>query len=71
MAMLLTVGDSIKQLRVCRDALNTAYEISELLGFFPKQYTAFDWIRIENLAEEGTGPRTVGIWAMYPTRWTV
>lgn len=60
----------MKQSRVCRDALDTAYEIIKLLRFSPKRHAAFDRIRIENLAED-TGPRAIGIWAMCPTRWTV
>ena len=70
-ALNLAVGDSMKQSKVCRDALDTAYEISKLLRFSPKRHAAFDRIRIENLAEEDTGPRTVGIQAMFLTRWTV
>ena len=70
-ALNLAVGDSMKQSKVCRDALDTAYEISKLLRFSPKRHAAFDQIRVENLAEEDTGPRAVGIRAMCPTRWTV
>ena len=70
-ALNLAVGDSMKQSKVCRDALDTAYEISKLLRFSPKRHAAFDSIRFENLVEEDTGPRIIGIWAMCPTRWTV
>ena len=42
-----------------------------MLRFSPKRHAAFDQIRVENLAEEDTGPRAVGIRAMCPTRWTV
>ena len=61
----------MKQSKVCRDALDTAYKISKLLRFSPKRHAAFDQIRVENLAEEDTGPRVLGIQAMCPTRWTV
>ena len=70
-ALNLAVGDSMKQSKVCRDALDTAYEISKLLRFSPKRHVAFDRIRVENYAEEDIGPKAVGIRAMCPTRWTV
>ena len=35
-ALNLAVGDSMKQSKVCRDALDTAYKISKLLRFSPK-----------------------------------
>ena len=70
-ALNLAVGDSIKKSKVCRDALDTTYEISKLLRFSPKRYAAFDQIRVENLAEEDTGSRAIGIRAICPTRWTV
>ena len=70
-ALNLAIGDSMKQSKVCRDALDTAYEISKLLRYSPKRHAAFDRIRVENLAEEDIGPRPVGIRALCPTRWTV
>ena len=63
-ALNLAVGDSMKQSKVCRDTLDTSYEISKLLRFF-------DRIRVENHAEVDIGPKAVGIRAMCPTRWTV
>ena len=56
-ALNLAVGDSMKQSKVCQDALDTAYEISKLLRFSPKQHAAFDRIRVENYAEEDIGPK--------------
>ena len=53
---MLAIGDSMKQSKVCRDALDTAYEISKLLRYSPKRHAAFDRIRVENLAEEDIGP---------------
>lgn len=41
------------------------------MRFSPKQYAAFNWIQIENLAEEDSGPREIDIWVMCTTRWTV
>ena len=70
-ALNLAVVDSMKQSKVCRDALDIAYKISKLLRFSPKRHAAFDQIRVENLAEEDTGTKAVGIRAMCPTRWTV
>ena len=61
----------MKQSKVCRDALDNAYEINKLLRYSPKRHPPFDRIRVENLAEEDIGPRPEGIRALCPTRWTV
>ena len=69
-ALNLAVGDSMKQSKVCKDALDTAFEISKLIRYSPKQNAAFDRIKVENLTEEHVGS-SIGIRAMCPTRWTV
>lgn len=63
-ALNLAIGDSMKQSKVCRNAMDTAYEIYKLLRFSPKRHDSFDRIRVESLAVEDAGPRAVGIWAM-------
>lgn len=70
--VMLAVGDSKKQSKVCRGESDAAYEISMLLRFSPKRHATFDWIKVKNLAEEDAGPtRAVGIRALCPTRWTM
>ena len=51
-ALNLAVGDSMKQSKVCKDALDTAFEISKLIRYSPKRNSAFDRIKVENLTEE-------------------
>ena len=60
----------MKQSKVCKDALDTAFEISKLIRYSPKRNAAFDCIKVENLTEEHIGS-SIGIRAMCPTRWTV
>ena len=68
-ALNLAVGGTIKQSKLCRDSMDTAFEISKLIRFSPKRNAAFDRIKVEVPAdEEGY---TMGIRAFCPTRWTV
>ena len=68
-ALNLAIGDTIKRSKLCRDSMDTAFEISKLIRFSPKQNAAFDRIKVEVPAdEEGY---TMGIRAFCPTRWTV
>ena len=68
-ALNLAVGDTIKQSKLCRDSMYTAFEISKLIRFSPKQNAPFDHIEVEVPAdEEGYA---MGIRAFCPTRWTV
>lgn len=68
-ALNLAVGTTIKQSKVCREALETAYEISKLIKFSPKRNAAFD--RIKAVTAEEDSPPGVGIRTFCPTRWTV
>ena len=68
-ALNLAVGDTIKQSKLCRDSMDTAFEISKLIRFSPKQNAAFDCIKVEVPADEAG--YTMGIRAFCPTRWTV
>ena len=54
-ALNLAVADTMKQSKVCHDALDTSYEISKLIRFSPKRNAALDHIKIENPAEEESG----------------
>lgn len=47
-ALNLAVSDSIKQSKICQDAMDSAFEISKLIRYSPKRYAAFDHIRVEN-----------------------
>ena len=68
-ALNLAIGDTIKRSKLCRDSMDTAFEISKLIRFSPKRNAAFDRIKVEVPAdEEGY---TMGIRAFCPTRWTV
>ena len=68
-ALNLAVADAIKQSKVCRYAMETAFEINKLIKFSPKRNAAFDQIKAEPKEEEsGIG---VGIRTFCPTRWTV
>ena len=69
-ALNLTVADAIKQSKVYHDALGTAFEISKLIRFSPKRNAAFNKIKVENSAEDKSGP-SHGIRSFCPTRWTV
>ena len=69
-ALNLAGGDAMKQSKVCKDALDVAFEISKLVRYSPKRNAAFDCIKVENLTEEKIGS-SIGIRAMCPTRWTV
>ena len=53
---------------MCCDALDTAFEISNLIKFSPKRNAAFDRIKSETRKDWVLG---VGIRSFCPTRWTV
>ena len=65
----LAIGDTVKQLKVCRDALDVVFEISKLIQFSPKRNLALVRIRVEN-PTDNEGPN-VGIRAFCSTRWTI
>ena len=66
-ALNFAAGDAMKQSKVCKDALDVAFEISKLVRYSPKRNAAFNCIKVENLTEEKIGS-SIG---MCPTRWTV
>ena len=55
---------------MCREALDIAYEVSKLIRFSPKRNAAFNRIKVENQAEDESGP-SIGIRSFCSTRWTV
>ena len=67
-ALNLAVSDTMKKSKVCRDALETAFEITRLVKYSPKRNTAFDKIRA---AQEDDNQSPVGLRTFCHTRWTV
>ena len=68
-ALNLAVADTLKHSKVCRDAMETAFEITKLIKFSPKRNAAFDRIKAESKEEEPVSG--VGIRTFCHTRWTV
>ena len=62
----LTISDTIKQSKICRTALEVAFEITKLVKFPPKRNTIFD--RIQSEEEDGS---SISIHSFCPTQWTV
>ena len=61
----MAIGDTIKQVKLLRDTLDTCFEMSKLLKFSPKRDAAFETLKSQ-LAPNNPGFRT-----LCPTRWTV
>ena len=64
-ALNLAVGDTIKQIKLLRDTLDTCLQMSKLLKYSPKCDTAFEALKSE-IAPSNPGFRT-----LCPKRWTV
>ena len=64
-SLQLAVCDTVKQIRIMSDSLDTTNEISKLLKYSPKRDTLFDKIKKE------LAPDTPGFRVLCPTRWTV
>ena len=62
---LIAICDTVKQVKVMQDALDTTYEISKLLKFSPKRDALFSKLKAE------LAPETPGFRVLCPTRWTV
>ena len=59
----------MKQSKVCREALDIAFEVNKLIRFSPKRNAAFDRIKVDNAK---TDDELCGeIRALCTTRWTV
>ena len=65
----LAVFDTMKQSKVCRDLLDTAFEITRLITFSPKRSAAFDQIKSSN--EDDCYPSPIEIHTFCPTWWRV
>ena len=64
-ALNLAASDTVKQNKILRDTLDTAFEISKLLKFSPRRDAQFTKLKDE------IAPRTPGFRTLCPTRWTV
>jgi len=67
-ALNLAVSNTMKKSKVCKDALETAFEITRLVKFSPKRNAAFDKIRA---AKKNDNQSPVGLRTFCHTRWTV
>ncbi len=69
-ALNLAVGTTLKQSKVCRDAMDVAFEVAKLIKFSPKRDSIFQKIKADEADEEDRISR-IGIRSFCPTRWTV
>ncbi len=67
-ALNLAVGQTVKQSKICSEALEVAFEITKLIKFSPKRNAHFDRIKADVAEEDSCN---VGIRTFCPTRWTV
>ena len=65
----LAVLNTIKQSKVCKDALDVAFEITRLIVFSPKRNAAFE--SIKSCSEDDGSHSPIGIRTFSHTRWTV
>eukprot|EP00731_Ephydatia_muelleri_P003599 Em0001g3599a len=64
-ASQISMGDTVKQSKLMRDALNTTHEISKLLKYSPKRDSLIECLK------QSIAPETQGFRTLCPTRWTV
>ena len=67
-ALNLAVGTTMKQSKLCCEAMEVAFEVSKLIKFSPKRDAAFDRIKAN---ESDDLISSIGIRSFCPTRWTV
>ena len=67
-ALNLAISDALKNCKVCRDALDIAFEITKLVKFSSTRNVLFDKIQSEANEDDES---LVGIRTFCPTRWTV
>lgn len=65
-ALNLAAGDTLKQCKLLKDALETTREITKLIKYSPRREEIF-----ERVKEEISSGTTSGIRVLCPTRWTV
>lgn len=64
-ALSLSVGDTVKRIKVLQSSMDTTYEISKLLQYSSKRRGIFESLKAD------MSPTTVGFRILCPTRWTV
>ena len=64
-ALNLAVGDTIKESKVIKDVLDTAFEVTKLVKYSPKTAVQFEKLKNELV------PDCPGFRVLCPTRWTV
>ena len=64
-ALNLACADTIKQVKLLKDALDTAYELVKLIKYSPQREACFARLKAD------LAPITPGVRALCPTRWTV
>ena len=64
-ALNLAVGDSVKNSKLLKDALEITFEVSKLVKFSPKRDVMFEKLK------DKLPPDTPGFRVLCPTRWTV
>ena len=67
-ALNLAVGTTMKQSKLCCEAMEVAFEVSKLIKFSPKRDAAFDRIKAN---ESDDLISSIGIRSFCPTGWTV
>ena len=64
-ALSLAVGDTVRQIPLLRDTLDTTGEISNLLKYSPRRNSMFERLKSE------IAPMCPGFRTLCPTRWAV
>ena len=64
-ALNLAVGDRVKRCIVLKYALDTTFEVSKLVKFFPKRNVHFETLKA------GLAPDSTSFRELCPTRWIV
>ena len=64
-ALNLAASDTIKNIQILKNALDTTYEVCKLIKFSPKRDAAFQKLKAE------IRPGSPGIQVLCPTHWTV
>ena len=64
-ALNLAASDTLRQLKLLKDALDTTSEVSRLIKFSPKRDTLLEKLK------DSLAPDTPGFRVLCPTRWTV
>lgn len=68
----LAASDTVKKMKLMKDALDTTYEITKLIKFSPRRNAIFRDFKAENdRLSQSDSPPNAGLRLLCPTRWTV